>query len=425
MRVALWLLVLSAVAVAAALFAGSNPGSVTVFWPPYRVDLSLNLVLVLLVMAFFVVHAALRAMGALFSMPAAALRWRVRQRERQMHASLVDAIAHLYAGRFVRARKAAEGLLVQVDAVDAREPLEAAPRLRALAHLLAAEATHQLQDRSSRDSHAEDALRHASGANAIALREGVQLRATRWAIDDRDPARALSLLDAMAQGVARRTLALRLRLKAARIGRSTLQGLESARLLAKHRALSPLAATGVLRGLAIELLEAAQDPQQLEQAWEKLDSAERAMPEVAIHAAGRLQKMAGSPSRALGWLLPVWELLAAQPPALEESQRLALVRVLERGFSDESVAPDPAWLARIERAQMQRPADPLLQYLAGTACLRLQLWGKAKHLLSQSCARLGDADLQADAWRRLAELARRDGDAEAELNAWRSAAALR
>jgi hypothetical protein len=30
-----------------ALFAGNNPGTVTLFWPPHRVDLSLNLVLVL------------------------------------------------------------------------------------------------------------------------------------------------------------------------------------------------------------------------------------------------------------------------------------------------------------------------------------------------------------------------------------------
>ena len=50
MRVSLWLLALFAAAVAAALFAGSNPGSVTIFWPPYRIDLSLNLVLVVLLL---------------------------------------------------------------------------------------------------------------------------------------------------------------------------------------------------------------------------------------------------------------------------------------------------------------------------------------------------------------------------------------
>ena len=32
-------------AVALALFTGDNDGTVTVFWPPHRVDLSVNLVL--------------------------------------------------------------------------------------------------------------------------------------------------------------------------------------------------------------------------------------------------------------------------------------------------------------------------------------------------------------------------------------------
>ena len=45
MRAALWLLALFGIAVAIALFAGNNQGTVTLFWPPWRVDLSLNLVL--------------------------------------------------------------------------------------------------------------------------------------------------------------------------------------------------------------------------------------------------------------------------------------------------------------------------------------------------------------------------------------------
>ncbi len=65
MRGALWLLVLFAVAAAVALFAGNNQGTVTLFWPPYRVDLSLNLVLLLLVAAFLFLLAALRALAAL------------------------------------------------------------------------------------------------------------------------------------------------------------------------------------------------------------------------------------------------------------------------------------------------------------------------------------------------------------------------
>ncbi|MFM2187017.1 MAG: hypothetical protein RIR43_1589, partial [Pseudomonadota bacterium] len=43
MRAALWLLALFGVAVAGALLAGNNQGMVTLFWSPYRLDLSINL----------------------------------------------------------------------------------------------------------------------------------------------------------------------------------------------------------------------------------------------------------------------------------------------------------------------------------------------------------------------------------------------
>ena len=69
MRAALWLLALFGVAVAAALFAGNNQGTVTLYWPPYRVDLSLNLVVLLLVGGFTTLYAALRALAALLALP--------------------------------------------------------------------------------------------------------------------------------------------------------------------------------------------------------------------------------------------------------------------------------------------------------------------------------------------------------------------
>ena len=108
MRVALWFLALFALAVAVALFAGNNQGTITLFWPPYRVDLSLNLVLLLLAALFLLLHVALRTLAALFAIPAQARRWRLQHRERAMHVALLDALSHLMAGRFIRARKAAD-----------------------------------------------------------------------------------------------------------------------------------------------------------------------------------------------------------------------------------------------------------------------------------------------------------------------------
>lgn len=423
MRAALWLLSLFGMAVAVALFAGNNQGTITVFWPPYRLDLSLNLVLLLLALLFATLHVALRALAALFALPGHARRWRLQHQERAVYAALLDALSHLVSGRFIRARKAAELVLAREDNMaQGGETLTYSGRLRAMAHLLSAESAQGLQDRPARSQHLRLALEQASRRDAQEMREGVQLRAARWALEDRDAQAALQGLDELPQGAARRTISLRLRLKAARMAGQTVLALDTARLLAKHRAFSELAAQGILRGLALDLLRAAHDPDQLQQAWSQLDSAEQKLPEVAVEAARRLLLVGGEAALARQWLLPVWEGLVARPATLTPGQGLQLIEVLERSFVQAADAPDASWLTRIEQAQMLNPADPALQYLAGMTCMRLQLWGKAQQLLKQSVSRLSDATLQRNAWRALAELAEQRADATAAAQAWREAA---
>src|SRR3990167_3937185 len=162
MRIVLWFMALFGIAVASALFAGNNHSTVTVFWAPYRVDLSLNLVLLLLTAGFVVLHFALRALSGLLRIPLQAKRWRLLQKERSIDSALLDSLSHLYAGRFVRARKAAELVIsLEESLVRGGERLAYAGRLRTMSHLLAAESAHALQDRVVRDAHLQQALEHA------------------------------------------------------------------------------------------------------------------------------------------------------------------------------------------------------------------------------------------------------------------------
>ncbi|MDO8249300.1 MAG: heme biosynthesis HemY N-terminal domain-containing protein [Rhodoferax sp.] len=423
MRAALWFLALFGMAVAIALFAGNNQGTITVFWPPYRIDLSLNLVVLLLALLFFTLHVALRALAALFAMPGHARSWRIQHQERGMHVALLDALSHMLAGRFIRARKAAEMVLARESAMTrGGETLVYSGRLRALSHLLAAESAQSLQDKVAREEHFRQALEQASHHDAQGTREAVQLRAARWALEDQDAQAALQWLDELPLGASRRTIALRLRLKAARMARQTPLALETARLLAKHRAFSEVAAHGILRGLALELVLTAYDPDQLQSVWNQLEAAERLTPEVAIAAAQRMLKLDGDVDLVRTWLLPIWERMVAHPGALTEAQRISLIRVLESSFATAYGTPEAEWLTRIEKAQMANPADSALQYLAGITCMRLQLWGKAQQLLKQSLPRLQDAELERNTWAALAELAERRGDVEASTQSWQNAA---
>lgn len=422
MRAALWLLVLFGMAVAVALFAGNNQGTVTLFWPPHRIDLSLNLVLLLLTLGFVMLYAALRALDTLLALPRRARRWRLHQKERAMHAAILDAMAALMAGRFLRSRKTALEALAQESAL-AQTPtkLPRARQLRALAHLVCAEASQALQDQGQRDQHLQQALEHAPERGTQPereLREGIQMRAAHWSLSNREPQAALDWLGALPQGAARRTLALRMKLKAARHAHHTQSALDTARLLSKHRAFSANAGESIVRGLAMELIDEARDPAQLERAWQSLDAAERAMPELTVHAAQRLSALNGDAATVRQWLLPVWQTFANHPNALSEQQASRLVRALDGGLDD----VDGTWLARIEAAAQAHPRDTRLQYLAGMACLQRQLWGKAQQLLTQAAPQLPDAALRRRAWQQLAELAERRGDAAAAAQAWKQAA---
>jgi len=429
MRAALWLLALFGVAVSAALVAGNNQAVVTLFWPPYRVDLSFNLVVLLLAGLFLLLYLASRALTALVSLPLEARRWRAQQKERAMFGSLLDSLAHQLAGRYIRATKSAQNALAQEKSLAqvADEPgyevghsAARSNQLRSLAHLLVAESAQSLQNRALRDEHLQLALRSSAHRNALEVRDGVQFRAARWAMDDRDPGAALDWLAQLPQGAARRTLALRMKLRAARQLRHTAQALDTARLLAKHRAFSPEAAQSIVRGLALELLNDAHDPAQLQRAWESLDATEQSMTELAVHAASRLTALHGDPDLARSWLLPSWERMVQPRSDLGDNLRVKLIGVLESGLA----SLDAAWLGRIEAAQLGQPRDANLQYLAGMACLTLQLWGKARQLLTQATHGLQDATLHRNAWRALAVLAEQRDDPAAAAQAYKRAAQL-
>jgi len=425
MRSVFWLLGLAAVAVALALLMGHNAATVTLFWPPYRFDVSFNFIVFCLLAGFVLVHLALRAIALLRDLPVQARRWRSQQVERAAVGAVLDALSHQLAGRFVRAQSAGLQALEQLNGLPVAQWARR-PQLQLLAHLLVAEAAQSLQNRRGRDEHLQAAL-HPKLAKAVPeAYEGVLLRAVHWAVEDRDADGARSRLAELPQGAARRTQALRLKLRAARLGGATADALEVARLLAKHRAFSPEASRSIVRSLALDALRDARDLAQLRTVRARLDAAERAMPELVLAAAQRANQLMAltdgaserSDTAALvrEWLEPLWSGLEG----LDAGQQRQLVEALEPGLPQ----LDAAWLARLEQAQRQMPGNAFLQYLTGQACMQRQLWGKAAQLLGQASQTLRDPALLRRTWCSLARLAEERGDEAAAQAAWKRAALL-
>lgn len=427
MRNVFWFLGLAALAVALALLVGHNAATLTLFWPPYRFDVSFNFVVFALIATFVLLHLALRAIAALREFPRRAQRWRSQQVERSVVGSVMDALSHQLAGRFVRSQSAAQQALDQLRS-SAVTHWPRRNQLQLLAHLLMAESAQALQNRERRDEHLQAALQAPLSAGAPEAREGVLLRAVRWAIEDRDVDEARSRLAELPQGAGRRIQALRLKLRVARLGGATSEALETARLLAKHRAFSPSASRSIVRGLALDALAEAHDLSQLQAVWRALDEQERHMPELALAAAQRAQHLAlhagdeadddgAAASRLVrDWLQPVWDAFGS----LDAAQQRALVLALEPGLAQ----PDAAWLARLEQTQRQFPGNPFLQYLSGQAYMQRQLWGKATQLLVQASHSLSDPLLLRRTWVALARLAEERDDAPSAQAAWKKAALL-
>lgn len=426
MRATLWLISLFALAAAGAWLAGHNHGTVTLFLSPWRVDVSLNLAILAMLLVVLLVVMAQKALAALLSLPKQAQRWRVQQKERVTHADLLDAMGHFIAGRFLRARKAAESVLdkeARLRTVGVE--LDHAVPLRSLAHIMAAEASHALQDKDKRQHHLAQAVLQAQqgqSAQRQTLTEGAQLRAARWLLDDRDAQASLDRLKELPPASGRRVVAMRLQLKAAQLAGHTDQALETAVLLAKHRAFSPTVAESLVASLILELIAGTHDAERLQRVWKRLTPAQAVMPNVAAEAALRLLSLGGSAAMARQWLQAVSAPLLSGQVAWRESLGLRFVQALEASLADVQGDDAREWLSRIETAQQALPRDPCVQYLAGMLCLQHRLWGKAQGLLMQAVKTLDEPVLKRRAWCALAELAEQRQDEAAAKAAWKQAA---
>ncbi|MFN0186609.1 MAG: heme biosynthesis HemY N-terminal domain-containing protein [Aquabacterium sp.] len=401
MRGIVWLLLLFAIAVVAALTLGDNDGLASLYWGGWRVDMSMNLFLFGAVFLAFIGFGAWQGVQALLTLPQQARQWRLLKRERAAQAALREALAERLAGRWTRAHRAA---LRALALHDGSEGLPPDPAFDLLALIVAAGSLHHLQDRAGRDELQQRLLQLARRGSAGAADDAARLISAEWALDDADAARAESLLAELPPGVARRTQSLRLKLRAARLARRPREALQIARLLAKHGAFTPAAAQALLRSLAIEVIDGVHDVEQLRRAWQTLEGADRADPFVAARAARRAALLDAHADARL-WLRPHWQRLDAASAEARHELALAL--------AEATPGIDADWLPLVEQAQRGHAAQPAVQLAAGAAFAARGLWGKAR-LPLEGAARADNlaAASRRQAWQALALIARHEGDDE-------------
>lgn len=374
MRIFLSLLALFATAIGLAVAARFNPGNVVLFYPPYRIDLSLNFFLLSLVLLFVLVYGVLKAIRTTQRMPQRVALYRKEKREREGNRALRDALKALFEGRFGHSEKAA------------RRAAES-PENAGLAALIGARAAHRM-----RQSHRRDAW--LSAVQDASLKTARLMTTIELLIDEHQSEAAIDAVNELNASGTRHIHALRLALKANQRAKNWPEVLRLVRTLDKNNALHP-ALSRRLRELAYEdlLSDRAHDAESIQRVWTAIPVEDRIKPFVAVRAADAFNAQ-GLHDEARG--------VVEKALAAEWSDRL--VRAYRESAAAEGSA---ALLAQIERCEQwvgQRPADAELALTLGTLCLKQKLWGKAQRHLEQALSDASESGTVLEAHLKLAQL---------------------
>jgi HemY protein len=348
MRWMVWLLVAFAAAVGLALLMRFNHGNVAILWPPYRIEVSVNLALVLLAAAFAGVHLLLLGTARALDLPRRVRDYRSRRQQELAVGALRDSVLAFFEGRLARVERFAK--IAQGHAATAGP-----------AALIAARSAQRMQESGRRDRWLHDAQSDPGVANALLMTQA------ELAVEDRRTQEAIEIVERLHEKGARHIMSLRTALRAYEQGERWDEVLHTLRLVEKRDALHP-AAVRRLRDRAYGELVARKsgDAVSLRELWRSLRPDERALPELAAQTAVALAE-AGAPDDARRIVEQ------ALDAAFDEAPAAAYARIGGLALRDR--------LERLEGWRGRYGDEPALLLALGQVCSGERLWGKAEEYL--------------------------------------------
>ncbi|QDQ26449.1 hypothetical protein FNU76_08770 [Chitinimonas arctica] len=361
MRILLWLLTLSAMAVGLALFARYNTGYALLFFPPWRVELSLNAFVLLFSLLVLGGYAAVKLVDWLISMPRNVRRYHSARRTREARRFRREAITALIEGRYHKSVRAICDARAAEDESD----------MQLIDTLIAARAAHFGRDFEARDKFVEDA-RKVSGGNSLAL-DMLEAEMLYEQYRNREALLALQRVYARSPKL---TAALKLELKIRQQEVHPARVIELTDMLEKSEALDPSHAARIRNQARLAQLKMGpMDARELERWWNGLKKEERLLPKLAAATAREFIR-AGMDERAEAVLVDALE-------AHWDVAPLELYGELSRlGVKGDAVKR----LARAEDWLRHHPNDHQLLMALGRLCRAAALWGKARNYLEASVA---------------------------------------
>lgn len=355
MRGLFWILALFALAAAVALGASLNDGYALIVLHPWRLEISLNFLVLGLVLLFIAFHVILRAWSLTMGMPRRVQEYRRRRQREKSGVVFQEAVRFLFEGRYGQALKRAGEAY-------------AAGRAPGLAALIAARAAQRLGEPSRQQEWLEKAKQQdARNEPATLMLEAEMLN------EERRFAEALAALARLQGKLGRHIAALRIELRA-RQGLGDWDGvLKLLRQLAKRDALpAETVHTLAVKAHLANIVRCADDSAALTAYLRTVPAAECSAD--VVLAASRGLALAGADGEAQKL---IEGMLDHGDDEVWQSDLAAIYGRLSGGDQMSRIARAEEWLR-------QRPDHAGLLLALGRMCARQRLWGKAQSYLEAS-----------------------------------------
>lgn len=354
MRLLVWFLILAAVATGLAVAGRYNDGYALIVLPPWRIEMSFNLLAILVISACGVVYLLLHAVASVVRMPGAVAEFRARRARARADSALRAAMLFLQEGRYSQAIKSADTAFLA----------EHAPGLAALIGLRAA---HALRDAERTREWSERLRANEDGMRAVRLKTETEL-----ALDSHDYDLARERVDQLLAEGGRHIAALRLSLRVRQAQRDWTEVLKLTRQLEKHKALTPEQAAPLRMRAHRENIAAFEgDAEQLARYWQGMPDVDKQDVRLALAAA-----------QALGAADNCGQAAVIVEDFLDHQWDSTLAAAYGQCQGGDVVAR----IAHAERWLNSHPRDASLLLTLGRLCRQKQLWGKAQSYLEASLA---------------------------------------
>lgn len=348
MRALFWILGIFALAAGLVVAARYNTGYALLVFPPYRIELSLNLLALLVVVAAFLAYVVIRIVSSTVRLPGRVGRYRAERRRARQQATLLAALREWLSGRYARAEKAAASVTVDDYA--------------AVAAVIAARAAHALREFDRRDEHLARARDLTTEDDAVRI-----VAEAEFLLDQQQPREAIETLRAL--GRKKHTAALRLEMQARQLLRDWDEVLPLIDKLEKRAVFDAAHAERLRRRARAESFR-RKDAPVLTEIWRSIPEAQRRDAQVAA-AAARAYLSAGAHAAAQ-------RIIENALDANWDATLVALYGECE-GDALKQIERAEAWLTR-------NPRDGALLLALARLCARQALWGKARSYIDASIA---------------------------------------